>query len=45
MTIGELVTIAHMISGPVDAAIELGVPIAIFISLYWWSNRKKVKKE
>jgi len=46
MTFGELATFAHVISGPVDAAIELGVPIAIFISLYWWSNRtKKVKKE
>ncbi len=44
MTLVELATFAHVISGPVDAAIELGVPIAIFISLYWWSNRKKKAK-
>ena len=39
-------TFGHVISGPVDTIVELGVPIAIFIALYWWSNRKgKTKKQ
>ena len=45
MTVAELSTLAHVISGPVDAAVELGVPIAIFIALYWWSNRKEKAKK
>lgn len=38
-------TFAHVISGPVDTIVELGVPIAIFIALYWWSNRKEKAKK
>jgi len=38
------VTFAHVISGPVDTIVELGVPIAIFIALYWWSNRTEKAK-
>ncbi len=45
MTYGDAVTFGHVISGPVDAIIELGVPIAIFIALYWWSSRKERSKK
>ena len=37
---------AHVLSGPLDAIIELGIPLAIFVALYWWSSRKpKAKTE
>jgi len=45
VTYGDPVTFAHVISGPVDAVIELGVPLAIFVALYWWSNRKEKAKK
>lgn len=34
-------TVAHIISGPLDLMLELGVPFLIFLGLYWWSSRKK----
>ena len=36
--------LAHVISGPLDALIELGVPVAIFAFLWWWSARKERRK-
>ena len=32
--------VAHITSGPLDALIELGLPLAVFAGLYWWSSRK-----
>ena len=34
----------HVLSGPLDALIELGLPLAIFLALYWWSSRKPKPK-
>lgn len=41
MTPAGLVTFAHLVSGPLDALLELGLPLAIFVALYWWSNRRR----
>ena len=30
----------HVVSGPLDALIELGLPLLVFLGLYWWSSRK-----
>lgn len=38
-------TFAHVVSGPIDAIVELGLPVAIFVALYWWSNRKERSKK
>lgn len=40
-------TVGHIISGPLDAVIELGLPVAVFAALWWWSTRaeRKAKKE
>ncbi|CAN5210937.1 hypothetical protein BH18CHL2_BH18CHL2_09000 [soil metagenome] len=38
-------TFAHVVSGPIDAVIELGLPVAIFLGLYWWSSRKERRKK
>ena len=38
-------TFAHIMSGPLDAIIELGLPLAVFFGLYWWSNRKSGSKK
>jgi hypothetical protein len=35
---------AHVLSGPLDALIELGIPLLIFLALYWWSSRKPKPK-
>jgi hypothetical protein len=35
---------AHLIGGPIDAVIELGLPLLIFAALWWWSARKEKKK-
>lgn len=32
-------TFAHMGGGPLDLAIELGLPLVIFLGLYFWSSR------
>lgn len=40
MNHGDWVTVAHVMSGPLDALIELGLPLAVFVGLFWWSNRK-----
>jgi hypothetical protein len=32
---------AHLIGGPLDAVIELGLPLLIFAALWWWSARKE----
>ena len=37
---GGWMTFAHVVSGPLDALLELGLPLAIFAGLYWWSSRK-----
>ena len=38
-------TFAHIVSGPVDAIVELGLPVGIFLALYWWSSRKERRKK
>lgn len=38
-------TFAHLVSGPLDALIELGLPLAVFVALYWWSSRKERSKK
>ena len=40
MNQGDLLTVAHVMSGPLDALLELGLPLAVFVGLFWWSNRK-----
>lgn len=32
-------TFAHIMGGPLDPLIELGLPLLIFIGLYHWSSR------
>ena len=36
--------VAHVLGGPADALIELGLPLAIFAALWWWSSRKERRK-
>lgn len=36
--------LAHIIGGPIDAIVELGLPLALFAVLWWWSARKEKKK-
>jgi hypothetical protein len=36
--------VAHLISGPLDALIELGLPLVLFAALWWWSSRKEKRK-
>ena len=38
-------TLAHIMSGPLDALLELGLPLAVFAGLYWWSTRKSGTKK
>lgn len=33
--------LGHVIGGPLDAMIELGLPLVIFAALWWWSARKE----
>lgn len=40
MNDGAWVTFAHVMSGPLDALVELGLPLAVFLGLFWWSNRR-----
>ncbi|HUG56263.1 MAG TPA: hypothetical protein VMJ92_04220 [Candidatus Limnocylindrales bacterium] len=35
----------HIVSGPLDLFIELGLPLLVFALLYWWSTRKRKKKD
>ena len=37
--------LGHIISGPVDTLIELGLPLVLFAVLWWWSARKERKKK
>ena len=37
--------LAHVISGPADALIEVGLPVIIFAALWWWSARKERRKK
>jgi hypothetical protein len=41
------VILGHILSGPLDAAIELGLPVLVFAGLWWWSTRaeRKAKKD
>ena len=34
---------AHVINGPLDAFIELVLPLLIVGALYWWSKRAEQK--
>jgi hypothetical protein len=36
--------VAHLVGGPIDALIELGLPLALFGVLWWWSSRRERKK-
>lgn len=36
--------VGHVLNGPADAFIELGLPLAIFFALWWWSSRKERRK-
>lgn len=31
--------LAHVIGGPADALVELGLPVLVFAALWWWSAR------
>lgn len=35
---------AHLIGGPLDAIVELLLPLAVFAGLWWWSARKEHKR-
>jgi len=36
---------AHGVTGTwLDEILELGVPLVLFIGLWWWSTRKEKKK-
>lgn len=35
--------LGHIMSGPIDALIELGLPLLLFAALWWWSKRKERK--
>lgn len=37
-------TFAHVMGGPLDPLIELGLPLLIFIGLYFWSSRGERSK-
>ena len=39
--------VGHIMSGPLDAVIELGLPVLVFAGLWWWSTRdeRKAKKD
>ena len=37
--------VAHIIGGPLDAFVELGLPVLVFALLWWWSSRKEKKKD
>jgi hypothetical protein len=41
------VIVGHILSGPLDALIELGLPLLVFAGLWWWSTRgeRKAKKD
>ena len=36
--------LAHVINGPIDALIEMGLPLVLFAGLWWWSTRKEKRK-
>jgi hypothetical protein len=33
--------LGHIIAGPLDAVLELFLPLGIFAALWWWSSRKE----
>lgn len=35
--------LAHVMNGPLDAIVELGVPVVVFAVLWWWSSRSAKK--
>jgi hypothetical protein len=36
--------VGHLVGGPLDTLIELGLPLALFGVLWWWSARGERKK-
>jgi len=43
MTFASLAT--HGVTGTwLDEILELGVPLALFLGLWWWSTRKEKRK-
>jgi len=36
--------VGHILSGPLDALIEFGLPLALFAALWWWSARKERRR-
>lgn len=37
--------VGHIVSGPIDAIIELLLPVGLFALLWWWSARKEKKRK
>ncbi len=37
--------VGHIISGPLDAIIELVLPLVLFAALWWWSARKEKRNK
>lgn len=33
--------LGHIIGGPLDALLELGLPLLVFALLWWWSTRRE----
>ena len=36
--------VAHVLSGPLDALLEVGLPLVVFAALWWWSARKEKRR-
>ena len=37
--------VGHVLSGPLDALIELGLPLVLFAALWWWSALKEKRRK
>mgnify|MGYP001559272043 CR=1 FL=1 len=36
--------VGHVLAGPLDALVELGLPLLVFAGLWWWSSRKERRR-
>ncbi|HZP97208.1 MAG TPA: hypothetical protein VFC31_12890 [Candidatus Limnocylindria bacterium] len=37
--------LAHLgFDGPIDAILELGIPLVVFVALWWWSARAERRR-
>lgn len=41
----EAAALAHVVSGPLDALIELGLPVILLVALWAWSARAERKRK